>query len=134
MYMPQISLIISHNIDIKPINFRAIFAEIHDVLGKVPTLDNRTCFSGVIQESYSYIGLGNEQATKVFLEVQWLESAERKTMKPALAAELMSILSAHLTPALQNQGLICQPRVKISNLGAIDHEYFIYRPGVGSNV
>lgn len=61
--MPQISLKLSNNIDTNCINFKTIFAAIHDELGKMPNLDITTCHSGVVQEAYSYVGLGDDSAT-----------------------------------------------------------------------
>lgn len=132
--MPQITLKLSKNIDTSKLNLKSLFAEVHDALGRIPNLDNRTCFSGMIHEDYSYVGLGDEKLTKVFLEILWLENPERKIMKPELAAECMSILTSHLSGSIQQQGLICQPRVRIVNLGAVDQEYYIYKSGVGSSI
>jgi hypothetical protein len=91
----------------------------------VPSIDITTCHSGVIQEDYSYIGLGDERATKVYLELYWLESDERIAMKPALAMRFMEILNRLLTPQVEMQNLICIPRVRISNLGKLNEGYFI---------
>lgn len=124
-YMPQISLKLSNNIDIKQINFEEIFSAIHAELGKMPNLDIKTCHSGVIQEVYSYIGLGNQHATKVYLEVLWLESSERAALKKELARNLMTILENTLASQIIKQGLICIPRVRIANLGAINLDYYI---------
>lgn len=134
LFMPQITLKLSKNIDISKLNLKSLFTEVHEALGRIPNLDNRTCFSGMIHEDYSYVGHGDENLTKIFLEVLWLETAERKSMKPALAAEFMSILTAHLAEPIKQQSLILQPRVRILDLGTVDHEYYIYKPGVGSTV
>lgn len=123
--MPQISLKISNNIDIHQINFEETFAAIHAELGKIPNLDVKTCHSGVIQEVYSYIGLDDKHATKVYLEVLWLESAERAALKKELARNLMSILENTLVPQIIKQGLVCIPRVRIGNLGIINLDYHI---------
>lgn len=125
--MPQITLKLSKNIDISKIDFKSLFTEIHEELGNIPKLDNRTCFSGIIHEDYSFIGLGDDFMTKVYLEVMWLETPERILLKPALASRLMSILLTHLDEPIRQQSLICQPRVRIANLGIVDQEYHIYK-------
>ncbi len=130
--MPQITLKLSHNINLNLINLRPLFVDIHELLGKVPHLDNKTCFSGVLHEDFSYIGQGDDKLTKIFLEILWLETPERKTLKPALGSELMAVLALHLSDAIERQGLIFQPRVRIANLGAIEQDYHIYKPGVGA--
>ena len=123
--MPQISLKLSKNIDIKHIALADVFASIHQELGKVPNMNVNTCNSGMIQEDYSYIGLGDEKVTKVYLEVLWLEDAQRSILKKELAQRLMSILEHKLVPQIEKQGLVCVPRVRIGDLGAIDHDYHI---------
>ena len=120
--MPQISLKISNNIDISRINFNDIFSAIHHELGKMPNLDVNTCHSGVIQEVYSYIGLGNNKSTKVYLEVLWLESKERAAVKKELAQHLMNVLDNTLVPLIKQQNLICVPRVRIGNLNLPNHD------------
>ena len=123
--MPQISLKISSNIDISRINFKDVFSAIHRELGKMPNLDIKTCHSGVIQEVYSYIGLGDDKPTKVYLEVLWLESSERLAVKKELARSLMNILENTLTPQIERQNLVCIPRVHIANLGTLEQDYHI---------
>lgn len=123
--MPQISLKLSKNIDTKLINFKDIFAAIHQALGKVPNLDITTCNSGVIQELYSYIGFGDEKVTKVYLEILWLENTQRSELKKELGQTLMSILESMLVPHIEKQNLICLPRVRIGNLGEANQDYFI---------
>lgn len=123
--MPQISLKISNNIDMHQINFEETFAAIHTELGKMPNLDVKTCHSGVIQEVYSYIGLDDKHATKVYLEVLWLKSAERASLQKELARNLMSILENTLAPQIIKQGLVCIPRVRIGDLGIINLDYHI---------
>lgn len=123
--MPQISLKISNNIDMSCINFKDVFSAIHQELGKMPNLDIKTCHSGVIQEGYSYIGLGDDKATRVYLEVLWLESRERLTVKKELAQNLMNILENTLVPQIERQNLFCIPRVRIANLGTSDQDYYI---------
>lgn len=123
--MPQISLKLSSNIDISCINFADVFSKIHDELGKMPGLDIKTCHSGVIQERYSYIGLNDTSATKVYLEVLWLENSERLAVKKELAQRLMSILENTFIPQIVRQRLVCIPRVRISNLGALGTDYHI---------
>lgn len=123
--MPQIALKISKNIDITSINFQAAFVAIHEELSKVPNLDIKTCNSGVVQEVYSYIGLGDERITKVYLEVLWLENNQRVELKKSLAEKLMSILETLLVPQIEKQNLVCVPRVRIGNLGVINQDYLI---------
>jgi len=123
--MPQISLKISNNIDISCVNFKDVISAIHHELGKMPNLDIKTCHSGVIQEVYSYIGLGDDKATKVYLEVLWLESSERLVVKKELARRLMSILENTLVPQIERQNLVCIPRVRIANLGIVEQDYHI---------
>lgn len=123
--MPQISLKISNNINVDFINFKDVFSAIHQELGKMPNLDINTCHSGVIQEIYSYIGLGDNSATKVYLEVLWLESRERLAVKKELAQRLMSILENRLVPQIEQQKLFCIPRVRIGNLGTFGEDYHI---------
>lgn len=73
----------------------------------------------------SYIGLDDKHATKVYLEVLWLESAERASLQKELARNLMSILENTLAPQIIKQGLVCIPRVRIGNLGIINLDYHI---------
>lgn len=126
--VPQITLKLSKNIKITTINFKSLFAAIHEELGNIPQMDNRTCFSGFIHEDDSYVGRGDESIPKVFLEVLWLETPERSILKPALASKFQEVLLAHLKEPLQQQSLICQPRVRIANLGEINQDYYIYKP------
>lgn len=128
--MPQISLKISNNIDIKQINFVDTFKAIHAELGKIPNLDIKNCHSGVIQEVFSYIGLGDNRVTKVYLEVLWLENNERAALKIELAKKLMKILENLLVPQVLKQDLICIPRVRISNLGKLKSDYHISEVGI----
>ncbi len=123
--MPQISLKVSNNILIDQGTFNVLFAEIHAELGKIPNLDVSTCHSGVVQEVYSYIGLGDESRTKVYLEILWLENSERSALKNTLAKNLLTILENILTPQVNKQGLNCFPRVRISNLGTLNLDYYI---------
>lgn len=132
--MPQITLKVSSNIDINLINFKDIFTAIHVELGKMPHLDITTCNSGVLQEVYSYIGSGDEKASKVYLEVLWLESEERAPLKHKLGKQLMNILETMLVPQIIDQGLICIPRVRIDNLGIINLNYHIGEHGVLSHL
>lgn len=83
--MPEISLKISKNIDITRVDFHKLFVAIHDALRDVPNMDITTCHSGVIQEDFSYVGLGDNRITKMYLELYWLESEERLAMKNKLA-------------------------------------------------
>lgn len=91
----------------------------------MPNLDITTCHSGVIQEVYSYIGLGDENATKVYLEVLWLESTERLVLKKELAQRLMSTLENTLVLQIEKQNLVCIPRVRIGNLDELEQDYYI---------
>jgi hypothetical protein len=81
--------------------------------------------SGVVQEVYSYIGLGDEKVTKVYLEVLWLENSQRSELKKNLSEKLMSILETLLVPQIEKQNLVCVPRVRIGNLGGINQDYLI---------
>jgi hypothetical protein len=126
--MPQITLKLSNNINITTIDFKSLFTAIHGELGNIPQMDNRTCFSGLVHEDYSYVGRGDESIPKIFLEILWLETPERSLLKPALASKLMEILVAHLKEPLKRQSLTCQPRVSIANLGEVNQDYYIYKP------
>lgn len=126
--MPQITLKISHNIEMADINFRQLFTEIHDVMGRVPNLDNRTCFGGVIKEDFSYVGRGDDNLTKIFLEILWLETPERVELKPDVASELMPLLLHHFKEPLAKKGLVCSPRIRIADLGEVGKGYMIYKP------
>ena len=131
--MPQLTLKISHNIDISIINFNEIFAAIHQELTNVPNMNVNTAHSGVIHEAYSYIGLGDDKATKVYLELLWLEDSERMLIKKSLANRLVRILEEMLAPQIEKQNLNCVPRVRIGNLGVVDIDYHISkRPPVFS--
>ena len=123
--MPQLTIIISNNIDIDQLNFKNLFPALHDAIKNVPNMDITTCHSGIIQETYSYVGLGNEKLTKVYLELYWLETEERVAIKPKLAKKLMQILEEILVPQIEKQNLICIPRVRIANLGKLDQDYHI---------
>lgn len=123
--MPQITLKLSNNIAINHIDFHSIFAAIHSELGKIHGLDVCSCHSGVLQEEYSYIGYGDLKATKIYLEVLWLETAERSKLKVKLAQSLMNVLDIILVPQIVKQGLTCLPRVRIGHLGIINQDYHI---------
>ncbi len=123
--MPQISLRISKNIDISKIDFRPIFITIHEEMAKQINVDINTCQSGVIQENFSFIGRGEENRTKVYLEILWLESEARQGLKNELAKNLMIILKDKLVPLVNMQDLICVPRIRIGSLGTLDQDYFI---------
>ena len=123
--MPQLSLTISKNIDITQVDFSKLFEAIHDALRDVPNMDITTCHSGVIQEDFSYVGLGDNKITKLYLEIYWLEDAQRVAMKKQLAQKLMKILEEIIVPQIEKQKLICIPRVRIANLGVIEEEYHI---------
>lgn len=123
--MPQLTLTLSQNINTTLINFKNLFEQIHDALRSVPNMDVSTAHSGVIQELNSYIGFGNPKATKVYLQLHWMEDAERQAIKPLLGKKLLHILENSIVPDVVGQGLICIPRVRIANLGFLNHEYFI---------
>lgn len=118
-------LIISQNINANLINFKNLFERIHEALRAVPNMDVNTAHSGVIQELFSYIGFDNPKATKVYLELYWLENEERTAMKPVLGKALLDILEKNIVPEVVGQGLICVPRVRITNLGNLNQSYFI---------
>lgn len=123
--MPQLTLTLSHNINAELINFNNVFEQIHEALRIAPNMDINTAHSGVVQESYSYIGCDNPKATKVYLELYWMETEARALVKPMLGKTLLSILENTIAPELAKQGLICIPRVRIANLGSLNHSYFI---------
>lgn len=125
--MPQITLTISQNINASLINFKSLFEQIHDALRSVPNLDVNSAHSGVIQELISYIGFDNSKATKVYLQLYWIENEERLAIKPALGKNLLQILEHYIIPKLVEQGLICIPRVRIADLGNLNESYFISR-------
>ncbi|RUR22075.1 hypothetical protein [Legionella qingyii] len=125
--MPQLILTISHNINTDVINFKNLFNQIHETLQIVPNMDVNTAHSGVIQELFSYIGFDNPKATKVYLELYWMEDEERTAMKSVLGKTLIDILKKNIVPEVEGQGLICIPRVRISNLGDLNQSYFISR-------
>lgn len=127
--MPQISLKISSNIDIGKIDFKCFFKDIHEALKITPNLDISTCQSGVIQESHSYIGQDDPNRTKIFLEILWLENDERAAMKNTLAQSLIKVMENHLKQAIEIQQLSFAPRLRISNLGKIDQDYYIPEHG-----
>jgi hypothetical protein len=89
-------------------------------------LDVNTAHSGVTQELNTYIGFDNPKATKVYLQLYWMEDQERLAMKPVLGKTLLHILGNSIAPEVVAQGLICIPRVRISNLGFLNQEYFIF--------
>ncbi|WP_454783986.1 hypothetical protein [Legionella sp. WA2024007413] len=123
--MPQLTLTISQNINANLINFKSLFEQIHKALLVVPNMDVNTAHSGVIQESFSYIGFDNPKATKVYLQLYWMENEERTAMKPVLGKTLLDILDNNVVPEVVGQGLICIPRVRIANLGNLNQCYFI---------
>ena len=123
--MPQISLRISKNIDMAQLDFSELFAAIHEVLRDAPYVDVSTCQSGVIQEDFSYFGLGDEKKTKMYLELYWVETEQRIAIKKHLALQLMKILESYIVPQVEKQQLTCIPRVRIANLGTPDQDYHI---------
>lgn len=123
--MPQLTLTISQNINANLINFKNLFEQIHEALRIVPNMDVNTSHGGVIQESFSYIGFDNPKATKVYLQLYWMENEARTTIKPELGKTLLNILENSIVPEVKRQGLICIPRVRIANLGDLTQSYFI---------
>jgi hypothetical protein len=123
--MPQISLKISKNVAIHCMHFQEMFVAIHNELHQIAKVDIKSCNSGVIHEAYSYIGIGDQRRTKVYLEVLWLENAERVLIKKEVGKRLMEILETKLVPQIEAQQLLCIPRVRIGNLGVIDEDYYI---------
>lgn len=123
--MPQLTLRFSHNIDLKLIKLRELFVTIHEVISDAPNMDISTCHGGVIQEAYSYIGFGDERLTKVYLELYWMESEARLLMKDQLGQKLLTLLETVLAPQVEQQNLICKPRVRIANLGKLGRDYHI---------
>jgi hypothetical protein len=116
---------LSNNIDINKINLPSFFTALHDALRNVPGLDVSTCHSGLIHEDYSYIGLGDERLTKVYLELEWLDKPERLALKPEAAAILMGVLEGVLGPQIIKQNLNFNPRVRIGELGKLNQDYYI---------
>ena len=125
MNMPQLTLTISNNINATLIDFNHLFRLIHEALSTVPDMDVNTAHSGVIQESFSYIGLDNPHATKVYLQLYWLENTARAALKSALGNAFLTIIDNTIASEIEKQGLICIPRVRIANLGELNQDYFI---------
>ena len=123
--MPQITLRISNNIDINSLDLYGLFEAIHEALRTVPNMDVTTAQSGVIHEDFSYTGLGDPRMTKMYLEIYWLENANRLAMKGYLGQSLIKILEERIVPQVEQQNLICIPRVRIANLGVFDQDYHI---------
>lgn len=123
--MPQLTLTISKNINANRMNFKNFFKQIHNALSIVPDLDLNTAHSGVIQESFSYIGFDNPKATKVYLQLYWLENKARAAIKLALAKTLLNILGDTIVQEVEKQGFICVPRLRIADLGELNQSYFI---------
>lgn len=123
--MPQLILTISNNINTDGIDFKNLFHQIHEALRTVPNMDVNTAHSGVVQELFSYIGCDNPKATKVYLQLYWMENEARAAMKSILGKTLLEILEKSIVPEVEGQGLICIPRVRIANLGKLNHGYFI---------
>ena len=123
--MPQIKLTISHNINTAPIDFQSIFAAMHAALHDIGNINIASCNSGMIQEDISYIGSGDPKYTRVYLEVYWLEDEHRLAIKNQVGLQLIKILKDMLVPLINEQQLICVPRVRIADLGEIDQDYYI---------
>ncbi|WP_133135235.1 hypothetical protein [Legionella rowbothamii] len=123
--MPQLTLTISKNINANLIDFKNFFRQIHETLSVVPDMDVNTAHAGVIQESFSYIGFDNPKATKVYLQLYWLENKARTALKLALGKAFLNILENTIVPEVEKQGFICIPRIRIANLGELNQSYFI---------
>lgn len=123
--MPQLTLTLSKNIDINLLDFKNFFRQVHEALSVVPDMDVNTAHSGVIQESFSYIGFDNPKATKVYLQLYWLENESRAALKSTLGNAFLNIIENRLAPEVTKQGFICIPRVRITNLGELNQCYFI---------
>lgn len=123
--MPQLTLTISNNINANLINFKNLFEQVHGALSDIPDLNVNTAHGGVIQELFSYIGVDNSKATKVYLQLYWLENKARFALKSTLGMKLLSILGQTIVPEVESQGLICIPRVRIAALGELNKSYFI---------
>ena len=123
--MPHLTLTLSHNIDVTKIGLRVLFESLHAALDGVPGLDVATCQSGLIQQSYSYVGFGDDKLTKVYLQFEWLDKPGRAELKPMLAERLMSVLENILAPQITKQNLICSPRVHIGTLGVLSEDYYM---------
>lgn len=123
--MPQLTLTLSKNIDINLLDFKNFFRQVHEALSVVPDMDVNTAHSGVIQESFSYIGFDNPKATKVYLQLYWLENESRAALKSTLGNAFLNIIENSLAPEVTKQGFICIPRVRITNLGELNQCYFI---------
>ncbi len=123
--MPQLTLTISKNIDANLIDFRDVFRQVHEALAIVPGLDINFAHTGLVQESFSYIGLDNPKATKVYLQLYWLENEARAALKSALGKSLVNVLENTISIAVKKQGLHCTPRVTISSLGELNKGYFV---------
>ena len=107
------------------LDLKGLFAAIHEALRVVPNMDINTAHSGVIQEEFSYIGLGDPRVTKMYIELYWIENEQRLTIKESLAQHLMCILEELIVPQVTQQNLICIPRVRIANLGVLNKDYLI---------
>lgn len=92
----------------------------------VPDLNVDTCHSGLQQEKFSFIGEGDLEKTRIFLEILWLENENRKSIKSKLAENLIKVLNKHLQKPVESQGLNYSPRIRIADLGKIDQDYFIF--------
>lgn len=123
--MPQLTLTLSANINTQNIDWKKFFKQVHECLMTVPDLDVHTAHSGVVQEAFSYIGLDDQKATKVYLKLNWLGNEARTAIQPELGKKLLAIIYSIIVPAIEEQGLTCIPRVAINNLGEINKSYFI---------
>jgi hypothetical protein len=125
--MPQITLRLSDNIKISAEEAKALLKKLHSVLianKDELNLDVATCFSGLLREDASYIGFGDETIAKCFYEILWMETPSRVALSPNLSKQLMAVLDEFALQVKEEQNLICMPRIRIADLGAIDQHYF----------
>lgn len=123
--MPQLTLTLSNNINPGLLHFKGFFERVHEALQSVSNMDVSTAHSGVIHEVFSYIGFDNPKATKVYLQLYWMENEARAAIKPQLGKTFLKILEENIVPEVESQGLICIPRVRIAHLGNLNQAYFI---------
>lgn len=123
--MPQITLTLSQNIDLRPLDFKRFFKSLHELLETVPNLLLSSCKSGVVHEAYSYVGSGNANLTKLLLEIRWLDSEARRKVKSEVVSQIFECLEREFSEPITAQGLIYKPHVWIVDLGELNQDYFI---------
>lgn len=126
--MPQITLKFSANAKnlIPHSVFESTFIKINEIMqDTISDIDIMSCNSGVIFEEFSYMKGGDTKEAKCYYELQWMENPSRVPLKPVLAQKIMSLLELQFVPLLAQHGLTCVPRVRISDLGVRDRDYFI---------